>query len=286
MKARAYDTTRCLLGEGALWHPEREQLFWCDILSNRVLTQANGVRRDWRFDGPVSCLGWIDRDRLLVTTHTDLTLLDLETNRRERIAALEPDNPETRGNDGRADPQGGFWVSTMGIDGAEGGGALYRYYGGELRQLMAGMTAPNTICFTPDHRHAYFSDTPRQMVMRWRLGDEGWPEGDPELWLDLRNSGLNPDGGICDVDGNVWNAQWGAGRVACYGPDGSFRHAVAIPASQTTCPALGGPDLSTLFVTTAAVAIPERELARVQGHGQTFAYEAEARGQAEHRVVL
>lgn len=286
MSARVYDTTRCLLGEGAFWHPERGQLFWCDILSNRVLSRSDGALHGWRFERPVSCLGWVDRNSLLVATDTDLTLLDVETNRRERIVDLEADNSKTRGNDGRADPQGGFWVSTMGIDQMVGAGALYRYYRGELRRLKGGMSAPNTICFTPDHRHAYFSDTPTQMVMRWRLGTDGWPEGEPELWLDLRGTDLNPDGGICDADGNVWNAQWGAGRVACYGPDGEFRHAVAVPATQTTCPALGGPDFSTLFVTTAAAGLSETDLARVQGNGQTFFQEIDVRGQAEHRVVL
>lgn len=286
MSARVFDATRCLLGEGALWHPEREQLFWCDILSNRVLSRVAGEFHEWSFERPVSCLGWVDRDRLIVATDADLTLLDLETNERERVVDLEADNPETRGNDGRADPQGGFWVSTMGIDKAVGAGALYRYYRGELRRLRAGMSAPNTICFTPDHRHAYFSDTPTQMVMRWRLGTDGWPEGEPDLWLDLRGTDLNPDGGICDADGNVWNAQFGAGRIACYGPDGNFRHAVEIPASQTTCPAFGGSDLSTLFVTSAAAGLSEVDLARVQGHGRTFSHETGARGRAEHRVVL
>lgn len=287
MSARVFDRTRNLLGEGCLWHPERGQLFWCDILSNHVMGRMDGTLRRWTFDRQVSCLGWIDRDRLFVATETDLTVLNVETDARDHVAPLEAGMPHTRSNDGRADPQGGFWVSTMGKDKATGAGALYRYYKGELRKLKGGMSIPNTICFTPDHRYAYFSDTPAQMVMRWELGADGWPEGKPELWLDLRGTAWNPDGGICDAEGNVWNAQFGGARVACYDPEGTFLHAVPIPASQTSCPALGGPDLSTLFVTTGAVGIDEAEISRLTGHGRTFVHETgTARGQAEHRVIL
>ena len=31
-----YNAERCLLGEGALWHPLREELFWFDIFAKRL----------------------------------------------------------------------------------------------------------------------------------------------------------------------------------------------------------------------------------------------------------
>ncbi|MBJ3762403.1 SMP-30/gluconolactonase/LRE family protein [Maribius pontilimi] len=281
-----HDSTRCLLGEGAFWHPERQQFFWVDILSKRLLTRVDGGLRDWTFRRHVSCMGWVDRDRLVVATRDDLTLLDLGTNARERIVPLEDDKPLNRPNDGRADPQGGFWVSTMGVAKGVGDGALYRFYRGALTKLKGGMTIPNAICFTPDHRHAYFTDTPTQMIMRWRLDADGWPEGKPETWLDLRDTPHHPDGAICDADGNVWSAQWGSGRVVCYGPDARQILTVELPAIQTTCPALGGPDLNLLHVTSAAVGLDEPTIATEDGHGRTFHVQTTARGQKEHRVIL
>ncbi|PZX10131.1 sugar lactone lactonase YvrE [Palleronia aestuarii] len=286
MNIGVHDSTRCLLGEGAFWHPEREQLFWCDILSKRVLSREDGRLRDWTFDRFVSSMGWIDRDRLLVATERDLTILNIETDAREKLCELEAHNDETRSNDGRADPQGGFWVNTMSTAKETGRGALYRWYRGELRRLKGGMSIGNAICFTPDGTHAYFTDTPTQLIMRWRLGTDGWPEGKAETWLDLSGTDHFPDGAICDADGNIWSAGWGAGRVACYGPDAGFRFAVEFAATQTTCPALGGPGRDTLFVTSAAVGLPEPEIAAVDGHGRTFVVPVDARGQSEHRIVL
>ncbi|EKE43964.1 Senescence marker protein-30 (SMP-30) [Oceaniovalibus guishaninsula JLT2003] len=285
-----HDATRCLLGEGSLWHPERRQLFWCDILSNRVLSRVEGSLREWAFDSHVSTCGWIDRDRLLVATRTDLTILNVETDLRERLCPLEDDRPANRSNDGRADPWGGFWIGTMGHAKETGAGTLYRWYRGELRKLKAGMTINNSTCFSPDGGHAYFSDTPTQMIMRWDLDGDGWPKGDPVVWADLRNAdggdGYNPDGAVCDAEGRVWNAQWGASRIACYGPDGAFLDAIPMPARQVTCPAFGGPDLTTLFCTSAAAGLSEGELSERMGNGRTFAIEGVAKGQAEHRVVL
>ncbi len=281
-----HDTTRCLLGEGALWHPEREQLFWCDILSSRVLSRAGDELLSWNFESYVSTLAWVDRTHLLVATREDLTLLDIETDARETICPLEADMPDNRPNDGRADPAGGFWISTMGLDKSVGTGSLYRYHRGELRRLKGGMSIGNAICFSPDRDRAYFTDTPTQMIMTWRLGDDGWPEDKPETWLDLRGTPYFPDGAVCDSDGNLWSAQWGSGRVACYSPQAELLQTVELPASQTTCPALGGPDLSTLFVTSAMVGLPEPEVGLEDGHGMTFAVKTDARGQAEHRVIL
>ncbi|MEO0916523.1 MAG: SMP-30/gluconolactonase/LRE family protein, partial [Pseudomonadota bacterium] len=35
-----FDDTQCQLGEGPLWHPECQQLFWFDILAHRLHTKG------------------------------------------------------------------------------------------------------------------------------------------------------------------------------------------------------------------------------------------------------
>ncbi|CAM4394951.1 SMP-30/gluconolactonase/LRE family protein [Palleronia rufa] len=279
-----HDTTRCLLGEGALWHPERQQLFWCDILSNRVLAREDGKLRDWTFDTQVSCLGWVDYDRLLVASARALLLLDLATGRHEALCDLERDRPDTRSNDGRADPFGGFWVGTMGLAKTAGAGAIYRYYKGQLRRIVAEVSIPNAICFAPDGSTAYYTDTPQQTIQRLRLDGDGWPVGEAAIAVDLRGSDHLADGAICDAEGTIWTAQWGSGRVAGYTPMGDFAAAVDLPARQVTCPALGGADLSTLYCTSATVGLPEEVLTAESGHGRTFRVGGMARGQREHRV--
>jgi sugar lactone lactonase YvrE len=236
----------------------------------------------------VSAAGWVDHDTLMIASESALFRFDLNTGVRTDLVALEAGNPATRSNDGRADPQGGFWIGTMAKDEAngQGAGAIYRYYRGELRLLYPGITIPNAICFTPDGRHAHFTDTVTQQVMKVALDDHGWPVGAPQVWLDLRSEGLYPDGAVVDAAGTMWLAQWGACRVAAYDANGRFVTEVRFGAVQTSCPAFGGADLATLFCTSATKTLTAAQLATHPDSGAVFAATPGAKGQAEHRVIL
>jgi sugar lactone lactonase YvrE len=276
-----FDTRACELGEGPLWHPLRGELFWFDILNRTLHSQ----KQSWSFSGYVSAAGWISRDALLLASETGLIRFDLASG--SETPVVKAGTSVTRSNDGRADRQGGFWFGTMGKKTEKGAGAIWRWYRGELRQLYTGVTIPNAICFTPDGTAAHFADTSLGQVMKVALDAQGWPKGEPEAWLDLARAGLNPDGAVIDAEGRFWNAQWGAGRVACYGPDGVFLNAVETPgAPHASCPAFGGADLTTLYVTTALEHMDAEARTRHPASGQTFAFKGVARGLPEAQVIV
>ncbi len=287
MNPTVFDDTPCMLGEGPLWHPERDQLFWFDVIGKSLVTRAGGKSASWRFDVHVSAAGWIDREELLIASEAALFAFDLRTGRQEPICPLEADNPVTRSNDGRADPWGGFWIGTMGKNAEPGAGAIYRFYRGELRRLFAPLTIPNAISFTPDRSCAFYADTPTGRIWRQPLAQaDGWPEGEAALFLDLKAEGLRPDGAVVDLEGCMWNAQYGAGRVARYAMDGHLLSTVDLPARNTTCPAFGGPGLSTLYVTSALQGVSASQRSAQASAGMTFAIESPVAGQAEHRVLI
>lgn len=281
--AALFDPRPCHLGEGPLWHPGRGQLFWFDILGKALLSRQDGAALEWSFEEHVSAAGWVDDQTLLIASETGLSLFDIGTGGQEHLAALEADNPVTRSNDGRADPWGGFWIGTMGKAAEPGAGAIYRYYRGEIRRVFGQITIPNAICFSPDGGWLYFTDTPRRTIWRQRLRDvDGWPEAEPpETFVDLTGERLNPDGAVVDQSGCLWNAQWGAARVACYTPDGGFARALPFPARQISCPAFGGEGLRTLFATSARDGLRPG----TEADGQTFTLPLDlVAGQREHRV--
>ena len=282
------DSRACELGEGAFWHPLRRQVFWFDILGKKLHSVEDGQPRTWTFVEMVSAAGWVSRDVLLIAGERDLFLFDLETEEIETVAELEADDPGTRSNDGRTDRQGGFWIGTMGKRGGDdpGRGSIWRWYRGELRRLYPGLTIPNSICFSPDGRFAHFADTLTHRIQRVALDADGWPVGAPEVFIDLSAEGILPDGAVVDAAGNLWNAQWGAGRVACYGPDGRFLKAVPMGASQTSCPAFGGEGLATLFCTTAREGMDAAALAADPDAGKTFAVQGLGPGLPEPQVIL
>jgi sugar lactone lactonase YvrE len=281
-----FDDRRCELGEGPLWHPTRNQLFWFDILTNRMLSQDAAGQQEWHFPERVSAAGWMDDNRLLIASETALTRFDLRDGSRDLLTPLEADNPLTRSNDGRADPHGGFWIGTMGKKAEAGAGSIWRYHEGELRRLFPGISISNAICFAPDGRGAHFADTAIGKVWRVALDTDGWPVGQPELFLDLAPLNLNPDGAVVDAAGLMWIAQWGAARVAAYAPDASLVRVVEFDAPHTSCPAFGGPDLTTMFCTTAQEGLDAATRAARAQSGKVFAAMGVAKGQAEHRVLV
>lgn len=281
MSVATYDDRACSLGEGPLWHPLREELFWFDIDAHQLLSRG----ATWQFDEYVSAAGWVDQDTLLIASATQLFEFNLENHEQSYVCGLEADNPVTRSNDGRADPQGGFWIGTMGCNAEPKAGAIYRYYRGQLRKLFSDITISNSICFSPDATTAYYTDTPRKLIMKIALDADGWPTGKPSIAVDLRDTGENPDGSVVDATGNIWNAQWGAARVACYTPNGDFVTSVDVPAAHATCPAFAGAT-DRMFCTSATQGLDEDALAKNPQHGMTFETTVPATGQVEHQVIL
>lgn len=282
MKVDVFDDRVCELGEGPLWHPGRQELFWFDILGKRLLSRGEGGAREWTFDRYASAAGWVDDNTLLVATERDLCRFDISAGSLQPIVALEADQPATRSNDGRADPMGGFWIGTMGKSAEPGLSSIYRYYRGELRRIVADLSIPNAICFAPDGTCAYFADTIPGKLWRQRLDAQGWPSGAPQPFIDHGPEG-GPDGAVVDRSGRLWNAHWGHNKVSVYDPSGGHLEDYRLPCRQPSCPAFGGADLDQLFVTSA-----QEHLGAAAGpaDGVTYQIAVPATGMPEPRVLL
>nr|WP_305121558.1 SMP-30/gluconolactonase/LRE family protein [Microbulbifer elongatus] len=284
--AEVFDKRTCSLGEGPLWHPQRKNLYWVDLLNKRVLANGAEGEQAWEFDEMPSAIGWVDRDRVIVACESGLNLLNLNSGEKTLLCALEPDQPGNRSNDGRADPWGGFWIGTMGKEGEPDQGNLYRWYKGELRQLDSGMTVPNGICFDRARNLGYYADSARGVVYRVPLNEaDGWLTGEREVFLDLSEKGLIPDGAVMDGQGNMWSSLWDGARTQCFTPEGRATDALQAPVIRTTCPAFGGDDFTDMYVTTAAVGLEDQPGAAV-ANGVTLVYRNAVKGQAEPAVIL
>jgi sugar lactone lactonase YvrE len=107
-QVNVFDAGVCSLGEGALWHPTRNQFFWFDINNNALFSQDEGTRIRWDFDANVTAAGWVNDTQLIIAHETSLLLFNVETRESEKVVDLEAADPITRSNDGRADPWGGI----------------------------------------------------------------------------------------------------------------------------------------------------------------------------------
>ena len=288
--AELFIDSRCELGEGVFWHPLQERLFWFDILNKTLFSAtAGGIMVDrFTFDTAVTAAGIIDADNLAIASAAGIYRLELSTDTREIIVPLEADKPGNRSNDGRVGPAGGFWIGTMSLTNASEtpSGALYQVRGGEVTQILSGIRIPNATCFAPDGRTAYFTDGPTGIIRKVSIDKEtGLPNGPWQDFVTVQKPG-GPDGAVVDSAGYLWNATWGGSRVVRYAPDGSIDRVVNVPVSQPSCPAFGGKDLKTLYITTAREGLSAEQLAKEPMAGSVFAINVDVPGLPENIIKL
>lgn len=291
MNARAalFIDSRCRLGEGPFWHHLRQQLFWFDILDKTLFAaDATGEVKDrWSFDRMVSAAAIVDRDTLVIAGQGEIFRFDLTSGQSTPLVALEPDLPGNRSNDGRVNPAGGLWIGTMQHEEVLYSGSVYQFRGGALKKLFGDIRVPNATCFSPDGRTAYFTDTPNRIIMKRPIDPaSGEPAGYWSVFADTSGEPGAPDGAVVDSAGCLWNARWGGSCVIRYAPDGRVDRRIDLPVSQVTCPAFGGADLRTLYITSASKTLSPEALAREPHAGSVFAIEVGVAGQQETPLHL
>ncbi|MBS0589076.1 MAG: SMP-30/gluconolactonase/LRE family protein [Proteobacteria bacterium] len=279
VEARLAVDSRCELGEGILWDERAQALLWTDIHGARLWRHHpdSGATRSWRLPDRLGSFALCESGRLLLGLAKGLYLADLRGNEAdERLAAQRlitiDEHATLRLNDGRSDRHGNFVFGTLdeGVP-KRAIGRFYQYSARHgLRPLdLGGVAIPNSIAFAPDGASLYYCDTRRGEIMVCDYDAGLARTGTPHVFARVA-APAGPDGATVDRDGRLWSAHWGAGRVVGYGRDGAIEHEVVVPASQPSCPAFGGADLDTLYLTSAREGLGAAQLEREPQAGGVF----------------
>jgi L-arabinonolactonase len=273
-----------ILGEGATWSVRAQRLYWVDIERGELWSLDPVTGQHALYRAPERLGAAVERESggFLLALASGFALANSDLTSVTRVLDIEPDLA-TRLNDGRCDRQGRYIGGTMGeAKPRQPIGAVYRVdQRHEVTKLFGDVRVTNAICFSPDGRTMYFADSPSQRILAYGYdSDTGTPHS-PRLFHDLSADNATPDGATVDSEGFVWNARFGAGEVVRHAPDGRIVQRISVPASRTTCPALGGPDLRTLYITTARTGLSAEDLQREPHAGDLFAIEVDVPGLAE-----
>jgi L-arabinonolactonase len=280
---------RCALGEGATWCARTGRFYWTDIEGARLYRYdpRTDERTSWAMPERLATFALCaDPHYLLLGLATHLAFFDLTTREMRRIVEVEP-GLDTRLNDGRCDRQGRFVFGTK-HEGANLSaiGGFYRL-GHDLSLERLPLPAPaisNSIAFSPDGATMYFCDSPTREILACDYAADG-AVGNVRVFARLADADGVPDGSTVDAEGGLWNAQWGGARVVRYGPNGAETDRIDVPTDQPSCVALGGPHLSTLYITTARVELDAQALAAQAGAGGVFVAASGRRGLPEPRFL-
>lgn len=288
--------TGAILGESPVWSSDEQVLWWLDIKAPALHRHdpASGRNDNWPLPQEIGSIVLRAGGGLVAGMRDGFAFLSLEGDdvHLDWIGDPEPDRPESRLNDGRVDRQGRYWAGSMHDPAGPPThyferapvGAFYRLDGdGAIHRMIEGVLVSNGLCWSPDGRTMYAADSPTRTIRAWDYDTATGDIANPRVFAQIPDAPGRgtPDGAIVDAEGGVWTAEFRGGRVTRFAPDGTEDRMIAMPVSRPTCPMFGGPDLRTLYVTSAKIMLSPEELAGEPLAGALFALDAGVAGLPE-----
>lgn len=289
--------TLCASGEAPFWHAREERLYWIDVPLQRLWRwhQPSGRTEHWDLPEPVTGMAPCRSGGLLLVMANGVHHAAGWTDTPMPLASVPGDQAGHALRGGRCDPWGRFWLlrHAAPTDTPSRGGTLYCLHARAtphppIVSVRRGMADVLGWTSSPDGRTFVWCNPQAQEIEQATLSHPGrWP---PELGMpitlarfDRARPGVpealdRPSGGAMDQAGRYWAAIAGKGRVVCIDPQGQTVFDLAVPALQPSGLCFGGPDMRTLFLTTARTLRTDEELARYPRCGGVFALAVDTPG--------
>ncbi len=254
MRIARVETRRCAGGEGPLWDPAEQALYFIDNSGQKVhrYDPAGGTTRSWDMPNVITAMALRERGGAVVTLRSGIHFFDFETGALEVLSPLASPPPFVF-NDGKVDCHGRFVIgaSTANFANPAPDGGLYSLeVNHDLKVLDTGVHFSNGPCWSPDFKTFYFSDSWLYTTYAYDYDIETGEVANKRVFVDTRNLGGLPDGATVDRDGLVWIAIFRGGKIAAFRPDGRLERIVEMPVRLTSSVMFGGPELDQLYVTT------------------------------------
>ncbi|MEO8406613.1 MAG: SMP-30/gluconolactonase/LRE family protein, partial [Chitinophagaceae bacterium] len=261
------------LGEGSIWHPKENKLYWLDIEGKSVHIYDPATKEDKQFPtgSMVGTIVPVKGGGVLVALQNGIHKMDTKTG---QLTLLNNPLPESgiRFNDGKCDPSGRFWVGTMALDSRRKGAVLYRFDKDKsLHVMLDSVSISNGIVWTADKKTMYYNDTPTGTVQAFDYDDKTGNISNRRVAVRIPRGSGSPDGMTIDADGNLWVALWGGYAVGKFNPiTGELLQKVKVPAPNVSSCAFGGKNLETLYITTARSGMKSDKLTEFPLSGGLF----------------
>jgi sugar lactone lactonase YvrE len=280
-----------ILGEVPRWDERSKRLWWVDLRRPALQYWEPETKRHvaerLHPDLLTGSMALRDRGGFVLATSTGIYLYTPGSGMAaQRIAHPEADKEGLRLNDGRCDRRGRFWVGSMHDTNRQAVGTLYRLDPDHsCHAMLDGFVLPNAICWSPDDRVMYFADTHNQIVWAFDYDIDRGQISNRRVFKDWTHQIGRPDGATVDSEGYVWNCMVASGQLVRLAPDGSVDRVIQLPVTNPTCPAFGGEDLDTLYITSHSQRLTPEQHAREPLAGALLSLTVGVRGFPEARFA-
>lgn len=261
-----------IVGEGPVWDASTGLLVWVDIEGKRIyeFDPATGVNREIEVPQYPGAVVRRASGGYMAAVTNGFASVDRDGGF-ELVVPVEADLPENRMNDGKCDPQGRFWAGTTRMIHDAPIGVLHRLDADlSLHPMVGELWVSNGLDWTFDERRMYFIDSFAGSVDVFDYDAATGDIANRRPLIDVPESWGTPDGMTLDAEGYLWVAFWGSSRVRRFDPEGRLDREIALPVTQVTSCAFGGPDLRDLYITSGCRGLDAAALEREPHAGGLF----------------
>lgn len=241
----------CDTGEGPLWHPDEQCLYWVDIPNAKLFRFCPQTGDATTYDTGSAVGGFtIHEDGRLLLFMAEGAVRLWQHGTMETVIEELPDERGNRFNDVIADPEGRVFCGVMST--AQRKGRLYRLDpDGQVTVMIENTGTANGMGFTPDLKQMYFCDSGERTISLLDYDRVTGALGNRRVIATPCDREGKPDGMTVDGEGFVWSARWDGSRLVKMSPSGQPLEHLIFPVKKVSCVTFGGNDLTDMYVTTA-----------------------------------
>ena len=271
---------KTFLGEGVLWVPSQQKIFFVDIKKKKIfiLDTLNRVKKFIKIDKEIGFLAHVKKDIFILGLKGELRIMNLRSKKIIKSINIEKDKLNNRINDGKVDPEGRLWFGTMNnLERNINNGSLYCLDKNfDLKKIDSNYIIPNGPAFI-DKNNFYHTDSRLKKIYRIQI-DKDFKIIKKKVFIRFNTKDGTPDGMTTDIKKNLWICHYKGGCISVYNENGKKIHRIDFPAKNITNCTFGGKNNSELFVTSATKSMNKDDMKKFKYSGSLFSIQTNTKG--------
>ena len=271
---------KTVLGEGVLWVPTHNSIYFVDIKKKNILVLniETNKKELIKINKEIGFLIHIRKNIFLLGLQSELRILNLKNKKIIKSIKIEEDKPLNRINDGKTDLQGRLWFGTM--DNPERkikNGSLYCLDRSlKLHKVDTKYYITNGPAFINNNTFLH-TDSSRKIIFKIKINNK-YKIIKKTIFAKFSKKDGSPDGMTIDNKKNIWICHFGGACISVYNLKGKRIFKLKFPAKNITNCTFGGKNMDNLYATSALKGMKISEIKRFNLSGSLFHVKTNVKG--------
>ena len=277
---RAIWKAKTILGEGTLWVPSQNSIYFVDIKKKNIfiLNTKSKKKKIIKVNKEIGFLSHIKKNVFVLGLKSELRFVNLKSKKIIKSIKIEKDKPLNRINDGKTDFLGRLWFGTM--DSHERkirNGSLYCLDKNlNLHKVDTKYYITNGPVFINKDTFLH-TDSRRKIIFKIKINKKFQIIKKKKFLKFYKNEG-SPDGMAIDSKKNIWICHYGGACITVYNLKRRRVHKINLPAKNITSCTFGGVNKKEIFVTSALKGMKKSEIKKFSLSGSLFNIKTNVKG--------